>query len=77
MAKGFHDLLFILASMFWFFIRWSKTADLLQNLIYIILVAEFYRFYKISPLNLNSLVIVTPVPDFVYVVINVLILPFV
>ena len=37
MAKGFHDLLLILASMFWFFIRWSKTGDLLQNLMYIIL----------------------------------------
>ena len=37
-AKGFYDLLLISALFFCFFIRRSKTADLVQNLIYIILV---------------------------------------
>ena len=37
-AKGFYDLLLISALFFFvFFIRRSKTADLVQNLVYIIL----------------------------------------
>ena len=36
-AKGFYNQLFILASLFWFFIRRSKTAAIVQNLVYIIL----------------------------------------
>ena len=36
-AKGFYDLLLISALFFCFFIRRSKTADLVQNLVYIIL----------------------------------------
>ena len=37
-AKGFYDLLLISALFFCFFIRRSKTADLVWNLVYIILV---------------------------------------
>ena len=39
-AKGFYDQLFITALLFLFFIRRSKTAAIVQNLVYIIL--EFY-----------------------------------
>ena len=39
-AKGFYDLLLISALFFCFFIRRSKTADLVQNLVYIILDLE-------------------------------------
>ena len=37
-AKGFYHQVFISASIFWFFIRRSKTANLVRNLVYIILV---------------------------------------
>ena len=39
-AKGFYDLLLISALFFCFFIRRSKTADLVQNLVYIILGSD-------------------------------------
>ena len=45
-AKGFYDLLLISALFFCFFIRRSKTADLVQNLVYIILVSRFSSTLK-------------------------------
>ena len=39
-AKGFYYWCFVWASLFWIFIRRSKSADLLRNLVYIILVSR-------------------------------------
>ena len=46
-AKGFYDLLLISAYFFCFFIRRSKTANLVQNLVYIILGGD--NLLKIKP----------------------------
>ena len=46
-AKGFYDLLLISALFFCFFIRRSKTADLVQNLVYIILGLQRQQIKKI------------------------------